>query len=170
MSSYSAMIWGAPVYAPLSHAAPASMQAHNHGVLKGIHPNPPQFYPAQVPVNACMFANQRAVYSRTSVHSSVFNAQKAKATATQGTCYYSQSFGKRVPASGHMNYIAPMSSGQRIAQLKSIAVGKSSFKMGLPPKAPYSTKNVVRGEAYRARQRIRRVGGAAPPKVGAVRR
>ena len=172
MSSFSYMTWATPVYAPQSHAAPASMKAHNHGTLNGIKPSPPQFYPGQVPVNASMFANQRTVYSRTAVRPDVAAAQKASVMAADksGSRYYSQTFHKRVPASGHMNYIPPMSSGLRIAQLKAKAVGKSSFKMGLPVEAPYSTKNVVGGEAYRARQRIRRSGSAAPPKIGSVYR
>jgi len=58
----------APITGPLStNQYPCAIPYHSYGILAGIRPTPPQFYPMQTPVNADMNTNARHQYLRTSV-------------------------------------------------------------------------------------------------------
>jgi hypothetical protein len=53
----------APITGPLStNQYPATIPYHSYGVLTGIRPTPPQFYPSQEPVNADMNVNAKLYY------------------------------------------------------------------------------------------------------------
>ena len=47
---------------------------------------------------------------------------------------------RQFPVSSHVNYIEPIPSSMRTNIVKSIAVGKSAYKVGLPLIAPIGTK------------------------------
>jgi len=67
----------APITGPLStNQTPTQIPYHNYGILKGIRPTPPQFYPSQEPVYADMNSNMRKQYLRTVISRSVENQQK----------------------------------------------------------------------------------------------
>ena len=131
----------APITGPLStNQYPCAMPYHSYGTLVGIRPTPPQFYPSQEPVYAEMNTNARHQYLRT--------AQSATST--------------------HMNYIAPIQSSMYLNIKKSNAIGKSSYKVGLPEAAPISTKNYYPSGTRTSLRRARSGGCVAPKKKGAI--
>ena len=75
---------------------------------------------------------------------------------------------RRIPVSSHVNYIAPMDSSSRLDRLKSMTVGKSAYKVGLPLAAPISTKNYYPSGTKSALQRARSAGSCAPKKKGSI--
>jgi hypothetical protein len=70
--------------------------------------------------------------------------------------------------SKHMNYIAPIPSSMYTTMRKSISVGKSSYKVGLPLNAPIGTKSYDNSCRRSALQRARSGGCTAPKKKGSV--
>jgi hypothetical protein len=138
----------------------------NLGTLTGVHPNPPQFYPAD---HASEFANARHQYWRTA--SSVKQQQLARekvVAASRSFRFFSPSTQNEFPVTGHMNYIVPPPSGLYTSILKSRAVGKSSLKQGLPPTVPLSYKNYNTNDVKTSLRRVRGGGCVAPPKCSAV--
>jgi len=149
-----------------SSQTPNISGVHNLGVLTGVRPNPPQFYPAD---HASEFAQARRQYWRTA--SSVqqqWLAQERAIASARPFRFFSQSTQNAYPVTGHMNYIAPPASSLYTSIVKSRAVGKSSYKQGLPPSAPLSYKNYNTNDVKSALQRIRGGGCVAPPKCSAV--
>jgi hypothetical protein len=65
-------------------------------------------------------------------------------------------------------YIAPVASSMHIDKLKRNAVGKSSYKVGLPQAAPISTKNYYPSGTRTSLRRARSGGCVAPKKKGAI--
>jgi len=153
-----------PNYGPLSHQYPCAMPSTNLGTLPGPTPNPPLFYPSQEPVYANMFQNARHVYARTAQtnHAQIIARQKA---LTASVPYYSYSSQINRSVSGHMNYIAPQSSSQRLDRLKAVAIGKNSY---VPANSLYSTKNYFPTEVRSKLRRARSGGCVAPKKKGAI--
>jgi hypothetical protein len=152
---------------PLSTSqTPGTIRYHSYGVLNGVHPNPPQFYPAD---NASEFAQARHQYANTAstYKQQQIARQKAIASSTGGI-YFSQSTQKQYPQTNHMNYITPPASSLYTSILKSRAVGKSSFKQGLPAYAPLSYKSYDRNDVKTILGRLRRAGCAAPAKKGSI--
>ena len=148
---------------------PFSMAYHSYGTLAGQRPTPQQFYSGQEPVNSEMNVNARRQYIRATDISVV---QKAKedalgklSTPVMKVSYSSQ---RRIPVSSHVNYIAPMDSSSRLDRLKSMTVGKSVYKVGLPLAAPISTKNYYPSGTKSALQRARSAGSCAPKKKGSI--
>lgn len=132
-----------PVYGPLStNQYPGSMRPHNLGALPGKHPNPPQYYPSN---NSSEFANARHEYARIAVAATAMNrlGQSTK-------------------------YIAPASSSMLTSARKRTAVGKSSYKQGMPDAALLSYKNYNKNDVKTAIQRARSRGYVAPKKIGAI--
>jgi len=171
-----------PVYGPLStNNYPNIIPKMNLGVLNGIHPNPPKFYPAD---NSSEFSNARREYSRCATPSNNPNAIFAK---NGGSCagysverpknlgfvsFLTGSSGKSQCISscaGKSNkYISPQSSGQYVCARKRNAVGKSSFKQGLPEDAPLSYKNYNANDVKTALRIVRGGGCVAPAKKGSI--
>jgi hypothetical protein len=123
-----------PINGPLStNQYPYSMPYHNYGILTGQRPTPPQFFPEQTPVNAEMSVNARAQYLRATALS---NLEKAKQDAlgklSNPITKVSYSSQRQFAVSSHVNYIAPIPGSMYTNIKKSISVGKSAYKVGLP--------------------------------------
>lgn len=159
-----------PITGPLStNNYPFSMAYHSYGTLTGQRPTPPQFYPSQEPVNANMSVNARAQYLRatdlSAKQKAIQDAIGKLSTPVMFTSYSSQ---RQIPVSSHVNYIAPIQSSMFINIKKSIAVGKSAYKVGLPLADPTSTKNYYPSGTRSALQRARSSGCTAPKKKGSI--
>tara|TARA_B110000285_G_scaffold165073_1_gene184380 strand:- start:1322 stop:1903 length:582 start_codon:yes stop_codon:yes gene_type:complete len=154
-----------PIIGPLSTSqTPNAMVPHNRGTLEGVRPTPPQFYPSQEPVNAQQNTNARQQYVRaTSITKSFYEEELAKLSIPGRQAGRQES-----PSSSHVNYIAPMSSGMYLNEKKSVAVGKSAYKVGLPIEAPISSKNYYPSGSRSALRRARSSGSVAPAKKGSI--
>ena len=74
----------APITGPLStDQTPSQIPYHNYGLLSGIRPTPPQFFPSQEPVNAQMSVNARHQYLRTCVSKDFIARQTALGKLSQ---------------------------------------------------------------------------------------
>jgi hypothetical protein len=67
-----------------------------------------------------------------------------------------------------MNYIQPIPSSMRTNIVKSVAVGKSSYKVGLSFDAPIGSKSYDTSFRRSALQRARSGGCTAPKKKGSI--
>jgi hypothetical protein len=160
----------APIAGPLdSNQYPNVLPYHSYGILSGQRPTPPQFFPGQEPVYADMSTNARAQYLRAT---SISNIEKARqdalgkqSTPTTKVSYSSQ---RQYPVSSHVNYIQPLESSMRTNIVKSIAVGKSAYKVGLPMSMPIGTKSYDTSFRRSALQRARSGGCTAPKKKGSI--
>ncbi len=160
----------APIAGPLdSNQYPNVLPYHSYGILSGQRPTPPQFFPGQEPVYADMSTNARAQYLRAT---SISNIEKARqdalgkqSTPTTKVSYSSQ---RQYPVSSHVNYIQPIQSSMRTNIVKSIAVGKSAYKVGLPMAMPIGTKSYDTSFRRSALQRARSGGCTAPKKKGSI--
>ena len=159
-----------PVTGPLnSNQYPYAMPYHSYGTLTGQRPTPPQFFPSQEPISAEMNTNARAQYLRaTSISSKKKAEQDALGKLTPVNTYVSQSSQRQYPVSQHFNYIEPISGSMYTSIKKSISVGKSTFKVGLPLLAPISSKNYYPSGTRTALQRARSSGCVAPKKKGSI--
>jgi hypothetical protein len=173
-----------PITGPLStNQYPNAMPYHSYGTLTGVRPTPPQFFPSQEPVNSNMSVNARAQYLRATDISSktraIDNALGKTSTPVVFTSYSSQ---RQFAVSSHVNYIPPISSSMFVNIKKSIAVGKSAYKVGLQTSDPYSNKTIAQlqmeaplsTKSYypsgtrSALQRARSSGCTAPKKKGSI--
>jgi hypothetical protein len=159
-----------PINGPLStNNYPFSMAYHSYGTLTGKNPTPPQFFPSQEPVYSDMSVNARAQYLRATALSSKTKAQQdALGKLSTPVVFTSWSSQRQFPVSSHVNYIAPIPSSMLTDIRKSVAVGKSGFKVGLPLDAPTSTKNYYPSGTRSALQRARSGGCSAPKKKGSI--
>jgi len=160
----------APILGPLNSSQyPCAMPYHNYGILTGQRPTPPQFFPGQEPVYAEMSVNARAQYLRATALSSrekaIQDALGKQSAPTSKTSYSSQ---RQFPVSSHVNYIEPIPSSMRTNIVKSIAVGKSSYTVGLPLIAPIGTKSYDTSFKRSALRRARSGGSVAPKKKGSI--
>jgi hypothetical protein len=160
----------APITGPLStNQFPNVLPYHSYGILAGVRPTPPQFYPGQTPVNSDMGVIPRQQYLRAT---SISSFEKAKqdilgkmSTPITKVSYSSQ---RQIAVSSHVNYIAPVASSMHLDKLKSIAVGKSAYKVGLPVEAPIATKSYDTSLRRSSLRRARSGGSVAPKKKGSV--
>jgi hypothetical protein len=153
---------------PLStNQYPCAIPYHSFGTLVGIRPNPPLFYPSQEPVAADQFTNSRRQYFRTAESAESLKIQREKALNSTGL-FVSKSSQRQYNVSTHMNYIQPVDSSLHIQKLRANAVGKSSYKVGLPVEAPISTKNYYPSGTRSSIRRARSGGCVAPKKKGAI--
>jgi hypothetical protein len=153
---------------PLStNQYPGIIPYHSYGTLVGIRPNPPLFYPSQEPVAADQFTNSRHQYNRTAENPKTLAIQKELAK-NSSAIFTSKSSQRRYNVSTHMNYIQPIDSSLHIQKMRAMAVGKSSYKVGLPESAPYSTKNYYPSGVRSSIRRVRSGGSVAPKKKGAI--
>ena len=160
----------APIIGPLdSSQYPNTMKYHSYGILTGQRPTPPQFFPGQEPVYAEMSVNARAQYLRATALSARQKAiQDALGKTTAPITKVSYSSQRQYPVSSHVNYIAPISGSLYTNIIKSIAVGKSAYKVGLPLQAPIGTKSYDTSYRRSALQRARSGGCTAPKKKGSI--
>ena len=128
---------------PYTVQYPCAMPSHNSGVLAGIHPNPPGFYPHSFD---SMTANSRRQYSRT-----LENCNNSNAIL-------------------QTKYIAPEAYSLRVASIRSNSIGQSSYKEGLPDTTPLSFKGTFtsRTDERRSRRRARSSGCVAPAKKNGI--
>jgi hypothetical protein len=153
---------------PLStNQYPCAIPYHSYGTLVGIRPNPPLFYPSQEPVAADQFTNSRRQFFRTAESAESLKIQREKALNSTGI-FTSKSSQRQYNVSTHMNYIQPVDSSLHIQKLRANAVGKSSYKVGLPAEAPISTKNYYPSGTRSSIRRARSGGCVAPKKKGAI--
>jgi hypothetical protein len=141
---------------------------HSYGILSGIRPTPPQFYPSNIPVDANMNTNMRHQYLRTSVNNKTREQQIAEAKISKPMGYYINSYGSMKPISTHTNYIPPIQSSQHINIIKSNAVGQSGFKVNLPNEAFTGSKSYYPSGTRSSIRRARSGGCTAPKKKGAI--
>ena len=159
-----------PITGPLStNNYPFTMAYHSYGTLTGKNPTPQQFFPSQEPVYSDMSVNARAKYLRaTSLSAKTKAQQDALGKQSAPIVFTSWSTQRQIPVSSHVNYIAPIPSSMLTDIRKSVAVGKSGFKVGLPLDAPTSTKNYYPSGTRSALQRARSGGCSAPKKKGSI--
>jgi hypothetical protein len=156
-----------PIIGPMStNQTPGGIRInHTLGSLPGVHPNPPQFGVAD---GASEFSNARRYYWRTAQSVNAQAAATLLAKESRTSNYVSQSSQRQFPVSTHMNYIAPKDSSQRTEMLKAKAVGKSSYKIGLPNDALLSYKNYNKNDVKTALKFARSGGCVAPAKKGSI--
>jgi len=160
----------APITGPLdSNQYPNAMPYHSYGSLPGIRPTPPQFYPSQEPVYSDQNTNARAYYLRASGLSASQQAkQNALGKASSPVLKVSYSTQRQYAVSSHVNYIPPVPSSMYTNKVKSINVGKSAYKVGLPDEALLSTKSWDNSFRRSSLQRARSGGCTAPKKKGSI--
>jgi hypothetical protein len=160
----------APILGPLdSSQYPNAMPYHSYGILTGQRPTPQQFFPGQEPVNAEMATNARAQYLRATALSARQKAiQDALGKLAPPTNKVSYSTQRQYAVSSHVNYIAPIPGSMYTNIRKSIAIGKSAYKVGLPLEAPIGSKSYDTSYRRSALQRARSGGCTAPKKKGSI--
>ena len=159
----------APITGPLStNQYPGIIPYHSYGVLNGIRPTPPQFYPSQEPVYAEMNSNARKQYLRTAISQTVKAKQTYLGKMSIPQAYIINSSQRQVPISTHTNYIPPIDSSLYVNIVKSNAVGQTAYKVNLPNSAPTSTKNYYPSGTRSTIKRARSGGCTAPKKKGAI--
>ena len=160
----------APINGPLNSSQfPCTIPYHSYGILTGQRPTPPQFFPGQEPVYAEMSTNARAQYLRaTSLSAKQKAIQDALGKESSVITKVIPSSQRQVPVSTHMNYIQPIPSSMRTNIVKSVAVGKSAYKVGLPLAAPIGTKSYDTSFKRSALRRARSGGSVAPKKKGSI--
>jgi hypothetical protein len=160
----------APILGPLNSSQyPSTMKYHSYGILNGQRPTPPQFYPSQEPVNTNMSINARTQYIRaTGISNKEKAIQDTIGKLSRPTTKVSYSSQRRFPVSTHVNYISPISGSMYTNICKSIAVGKSAYKVGLPLEDPIGTKSYDTSFRRSALRRARSGGCTAPKKKGSI--
>ena len=160
----------ASINGPLNSSRyPNTMPYHSYGILTGQRPTPPQFFPGQEPVSADMSVNARAQYLRaTSLSTKQKAIQDALGKESSVTTKVSYSSQRQYPVSTHMNYIQPIPSSMRTNIVKSVAVGKSAYKVGMPLASPIGSKSYDTSFRRSALQRARSGGCTAPKKKGSI--
>jgi|UniRef100_A0A6C0B1K6 hypothetical protein len=156
----------APVIGPLSTNRTPNTTFHSElGVLEGIHPNPPQFYPSD---GASTFAQGRAQYRRTRTTQDNFQRGTKTFSFIKPTTQYSADLQKSFLVSQSTKYNAPASSSLYLSAKKSAAIGQSSLKQGLPANAPLSYKCYDRNDVKTSLKFVRSGGCTAPAKKGSI--
>ena len=156
------------ILGPLSTSqTPGLIQYHSYGSLSGVHPNPPKYYPSEF---GSEFSQSRIQYAKcdTSVKQQML-AREKEVEKNKPYRFFSTSSQRQLPTGpGHMNYISPIPSSMRTTILKRTAVGKSSYKQGLPDNALLSYKSYDKSFLRTILQRARSQGCVAPPKVNSI--
>jgi hypothetical protein len=159
----------APITGPLStNQYPGIIPYHSYGILAGIRPTPPQFYPMQEPVYAEMNSNARKQYLRTAISQTVKAQQLALGKMSVPQSYVINSSQRQVPVSTHTNYIPPIPSSLYVNIVKSNAIGQTAYKVNLPNADPTSTKSYYPSGTRSTIKRARSGGCVAPKKKGAI--
>jgi hypothetical protein len=144
------------ILGPMSTSkTPLIMRPHNSGILYGQHPNPPQYYPSS---SSTDFANARHVYARS------FSKSLNVASDIPTSNVYVAGIQKTVHTTQATSYIPPKTSYDHMLKLKSINIGKSSYKQNLPDTYALSYKVPDSNEARRRLRMNRSAGTVAPRK------
>jgi len=166
--SYNSYV-NAPITGPLStNQTPCQIPYHSYGILTGIRPTPPQFYPMQTPVASDMNTNARHQYLRTCVNKKDLVEQIRLGKLSSPLGYVIQSSQRQVPTSSHTNYIPPIDGSLYVNIKKSNAVGQTAYKVNLPNDAPTGTKSYYPSGTRSTLRRARSGGCVAPKKKGAI--
>ena len=144
-----------------TNQTPGQIPYHSHGILSGIRPTPPQFYPQQEPVYSDMNTNARQQYKRARVNRSVL-AEQIRLSDPIGYVVKSSN------NSSHMNYIPPINSSLYVNIKKSNAVGQTAYKVNLPNDSDTGTKSYFQSSTRSSIRRMRSGGCVAPKKKGAI--
>lgn len=148
---------------------PFAMPYHSYGTLTGKNPTPPQFTPYQEPVYSDMSVLPRQQYLRATGLSFLQRAQQnALGKQSRPITKVCSSTQRQYAVSSHMNYIEPIPSSMYVDIKKSVAVGKSGYKVGLPLEAPTSTKCYYPSGTRTSLRRARSGGCTAPKKKGSI--
>jgi hypothetical protein len=159
----------APITGPLStNQTPCQIPYHSYGILNGLRPTPPQFYPSQEPVYSEMNTNARHQYLRTSVSNQALQRQIALGKSSSPLGYVVQSSQRQVPVSSHTNYIPPIPGSLYINILKANAIGQSAYKVNLPNNAAIGSKSYYPSGTRSSIRRVRSGGCVAPKKKGSI--
>jgi hypothetical protein len=159
----------APITGPLStNQTACQIPYHSYGILTGIRPTPPQFYPQQTPVSSEMNTNARHQYLRTSVNKKALVEQIRLGKLSSPLGYQIYSSNKHIPVSSHTNYIPPIPSSLYVNIKKSNAVGQTAYKVNLPNAAPTGSKSYYPSGTRSSLRRARSGGCVAPKKKGAI--
>jgi hypothetical protein len=156
------------ILGPLSTSqTPGMIRYHSYGSLPGLHPNPPKF---GISDSSSEFSQSRIQYSK--CDSSVKQQMLAKEKEVEKNRpyrFFSSSSQRQLPTGpGHMNYFSAISSSMRTTILKRTAVGKSSYKQGLPNDVPLSYKNFNPNDVVQILSKVRSQGCITPPKCNAI--
>ena len=153
---------------PLSTSqTPGLIRYHSYGSLPGIKPNPPKFDPQDFGSD---FSQIRRQYEQcdTSFHKQVI-AREKEVAKNKPYRFFSASTQRQLPIGpGHMNYISPIPSSMRTTILKRTAVGKSSYKQGLPKDAFLTYKSFSPKVVLNTLALTRAGGCVTPPKCNAI--
>ena len=159
----------APITGPLStNQTPCQIPYHSYGILNGLRPTPPQFYPSQEPVYSEMNTNARHQYLRTSVSNQALQRQIALGKSSSPLGYVVQSSQRQVPVSSHTNYIPPIPGSLYINILTANAIGQSAYKVNLPNNAAIGSKSYYPSGTRSSIRRVRSGGCVAPKKKGSI--
>ena len=155
------------IVGPLSTSqTPNQMEYHSYGILKGVHPNPPQFSPANT---GAAFAQARSQYVNVDTSKRQQMLARERVVLSSTANQYVLPTQQQVPVNNsHMNYIAPPPSSMYTSIRARQAVGQSSLKQGLPVNAPLSYKSYDPNDARSALRGARSSGCVPPPKVGSI--
>jgi hypothetical protein len=156
---------GAPVNGSISHRYPLVMATHNLGVLSGSHPNPAKFGSSD---GTSDFSNARSQYVRTNTTQNNFSRGIQHYSNIPSTAMYSTGTNRRYNVSQSTKYVAPASSSMYMAAKRSAAIGKSSFKQGLPDSTNLSYKSYNMNDSRSALRHVRSGGTVAPSKKGSL--
>ena len=109
--------------------------------------------------------SQSSGYLNSPVTGPLNSSQFPNKSATSASNQLTQ---QQYPKPSHMNYIKPMDGSSRVDILKSRAIGKSSYKVGLPNDAFISTKNYDNNCVRSSLRKSRSGGTVAPKKKGSI--
>lgn len=142
-------------------------------VMAGKHPNPSNFSPSDT---GSTFAHGRVIYTNT--NTTRHNMQTGRNGGLNPSIQ--QNDDGKIPKmrayprqNSHAQlqckkYIAPKCTSMYIYAKKNAAIGQSSLKERLPYAVPLSYGRVDRNDVKSALIKVRRHGGAAPPKAYAI--
>ena len=153
---------------PLSTSqTPGMIRYHSYGSLPGLHPNPPKFGFSD---SSSEFSQSRVQYAQceSSVKQQML-AKEKEVVKNKPYRFFSSSTQRQIPIGpNHMNYFAPLPSSMRTTILKRNAVGKSSYKQGLPNSAFLTYKNYNKNDVVQILAKVRSQGCITPPKCNSI--
>lgn len=152
-----------PVRFPLTvPKTPNSLSTIQHGELKGMRPTPYQF--PIVPLDSEESINSRAIYKYSlPLKTNMIDYENARTLTPMK--YHVSSLNRSFPVSiKKQNYTSPICSSQYSRLKKTIAIGKTDYKIGLPYNQPLSTKGVDRSYVQSKLRSVRNGGCTAPKK------
>jgi hypothetical protein len=153
---------------PLSTSqTPPMIRYHSYGSLPGLHPNPPKF---GISDSSSEFSQSRLQYAQcdSSVKQQMI-AREKEVEKNKSYRFFSSSTQRQLPInSSHMNYFPALPSSMRTSILKRTAVGKSSYKQGLPNDVPLTYKSFNPNDVVQILAKVRAQGCVTPPKCNAI--